>query len=77
MRKVDIPLRVRKAITLARRRAKRRGHTTGRAVYLMPSEVRPWEYDAEFLVGVRLGCSRCGALLSLWESGVGQCRGHR
>ena len=77
MRKVEVPEKVRKAITLARRQARRRGHTTGRAVYLTPSEVRPWAYDAEFQVGVRVGCTRCGLLMTLYEFRLGQCRGHR
>jgi hypothetical protein len=77
MRKVDVPARVRKAITLARRQAKRRGHTTGRAVYLQSLRHIGWEVDGEFAVGVRLGCTTCGLLMTLNECGLGPCRGHR
>ena len=77
MRKVDIPLKVRKAVTLARRQAKRRGHVTGRAVYLQPSETLPVQYDADFSVRVRIGCTRCGLLLTLDEVRFEPCRGHR
>ena len=77
MRKVEVPVRVRKAITLARRQAKRRGHTTGRAVHLVPMDRFALPYDGEFIVGVRLGCVTCGALMTLWECRLGQCRGHR
>lgn len=77
MRRVAIPERVKKEIGLARRQAKRRGHETGRAVYLVPSEVITLAYDAEFQVGVRLGCVRCGLLMTLAECRLGQCGGSR
>lgn len=77
MRRVDIPVRVRKAVTLARRRAARRGHTTGRAVYLTPSQTLPWMDGTEFAVCVRLGCTTCGVLMTLYECGTGHCRGQK
>jgi hypothetical protein len=77
MRKVRVPAFIGHEVTLMRRRAARRGHTTGRSVLLKPlGQTSLWD-PGVFMVGAYVVCSACGQEFPCSTAPLPQCRGHK